>query len=56
MLRADGSFTPVAHPEPLTGSERWITGSDGGHGAFVRELLARPPREFYPTRSAAPCS
>ncbi|KOU16830.1 hypothetical protein ADK51_30830 [Streptomyces sp. WM6368] len=55
-LRADGSFTPVAHPEPLTDSERWITGSDGGHGAVVRDLPARPPREFYPTRSAAPCS
>ncbi|MFJ4864468.1 MULTISPECIES: hypothetical protein [unclassified Streptomyces] len=56
MLRTDGSFTPVAHPEPLTDAERWTTGSDGGHGAVVRELLARPPREFYPTHSAAPCS
>ncbi|MFF3015608.1 WG repeat-containing protein [Streptomyces sp. NPDC057939] len=32
VLRSDGSFTPVAHPEPLTDSESWITGFDGGHG------------------------
>ncbi|WP_030389534.1 hypothetical protein [Streptomyces sp. NRRL S-241] len=56
VLRADGSFTPVAHPEPLTDAKGWITGSEGGHGAVVWELLGRPPRESYPTRSAAPCS
>ncbi|WP_229920414.1 hypothetical protein [Streptomyces avidinii] len=31
-VRTDGSFTPVPHSEPLTDSERWITGFDGGHG------------------------
>ncbi|MFK0254920.1 WG repeat-containing protein [Streptomyces sp. NPDC090445] len=32
VLRTDGSFTPVPHREPLTDSESWITGFDGGHG------------------------
>ncbi|MFD7626692.1 WG repeat-containing protein [Streptomyces sp. NPDC059851] len=32
VLRADGSFTPTAHREPLIDSERWIIGFDGGHG------------------------
>ncbi|MFE2144491.1 WG repeat-containing protein [Streptomyces sp. NPDC059456] len=32
VLRSDGSFTPTPHPEPLTDSERWIVGFDGGHG------------------------
>ncbi|MEU2392879.1 WG repeat-containing protein [Streptomyces sp. NPDC007369] len=32
VLRADGTFTATPHREPLTDTERWITGFDGGHG------------------------
>ncbi|MFJ7166577.1 WG repeat-containing protein [Streptomyces globosus] len=32
VLRTDGRFTPVPHPEPVTDDDGWITGFDGGHG------------------------
>ncbi|MFJ3877037.1 WG repeat-containing protein [Streptomyces sp. NPDC090077] len=32
VLRADGSFTATAHPEPLTDPDGWVVGFDGGHG------------------------
>ncbi|MEU6312152.1 WG repeat-containing protein [Streptomyces sp. NPDC047014] len=32
VLRTDGSFTPTPHAEPLTDTDSWITGFDGGHG------------------------
>ncbi|MFJ6940648.1 WG repeat-containing protein [Streptomyces sp. NPDC101132] len=32
VLRADGSYTPSGHPEPLTDEDGWVVGFDGGHG------------------------
>ncbi|WP_395298306.1 WG repeat-containing protein [Kitasatospora hibisci] len=35
VLRADGRFFPVAHPEPLTDADGWILGFRGGLAPFV---------------------
>ncbi|MEV7512774.1 WG repeat-containing protein [Streptomyces sp. NPDC091201] len=32
VLRTDGSYSPVPHREPVTDTDGWIVGFDGGHG------------------------